>query len=1184
MKRLILTLTALLSLAATVSADGLTRSFKRGFGENTLYYPADLKVLATGCSWFYDWGTQPASQVADLAGTDNVCEFVPMAWNGGFNETVLKAYYDAHPNDKYLLGFNEPNFKDQANMEPSAAVEPWYKLTQFAKANNLKVVAPALNYSAWEAYKTPDLWMDAFIAAYKEKYGEEPYYDYLALHCYMDDPSAMINYVETFAKKYDKQVWLTEFCAWENNSLTAAQQEQYMLQKVKLLEKSEYVYRYAWFKARNSNSFPYYNLVEYPVKSKGIYAGTLTDLGFAYVHSPNYDSTKYYNVGERIPANDFIDFSNLESIDRSVDPLGIDSTQVYFHGSNMSATYQINVEEAGDYYLIIRYSSDNTTTSLTSRINILDGDGNTLVSNYVLPNTGADSIYMATTDLKLTLAAGQQQITIKKDNARASNITVLKLVKSIDESDEDIKTQTGKHNTTSGSTTGGDENPDTPDTGGDTSTSDEIKITDAATTPFTFDITAKYYALYLDEATRQANISDDLYVNCGDNGTSQNSYVWENTMSYADVTGENSFGVTGSYKAFTVGSSGWSGFGYNIDATKGDLDLSCINKDYTFHIALKSESTESFDFYLTDGQKHTAHLVFGTKAVDGHDPIGNFARDGKWHNVDIPMNYLQSQYGLNFNKDTDYDGDLLCLNAGKQAGTNIAFDGAFFYGPADATPDEDTKGYDISVIDIADGATSEFAFSSSDRYYGIYLDGETRQANISDDLYINCGDNGTSQNSYLWENTFAYGTATGSNSFGVEGQYTKLIVNSNSWTGMGYNVVGSSTPLNLSAISNDYTLHLALRTTNTEPIEVVLNDGTRDAQVVLGTTAFDGHEALADFSRDGQWHEIYVPLKYLNSKFGTNFGTATNYTGNLLVIKTTAVLNNEIDYDAIFLYGPSSSKGIESETVDSREISITKASDNPFTFSNDEDYYIIALDSETKGSNLTSGQIIDLGPDDVTRHLYPWSDTFTAGTSSDDNSFGVAGGYNSWVVGSAQWSGLGYNIAESGAVDMSGITSEYTLHFAVKTSYTGTIEFYVTDGNGKSAYLPLGTEAFEGHAAIGDFTRDNTWYNIDVPVSYLVKQGLDYRTATAFTGNVFCMLAGGVQGTVVDYDAVFFHGPKKTTAIETVENATNGINGVEVYTIDGKCVATGDDVKSLGLKSGLYIVRTATGTKKLVVR
>ena len=47
---------------------------------------------------------------------------------------------------KYLLGFNEPNFKNQANMTPAQAVEVWPRLEAIAEEFGLGLVGLAVNY------------------------------------------------------------------------------------------------------------------------------------------------------------------------------------------------------------------------------------------------------------------------------------------------------------------------------------------------------------------------------------------------------------------------------------------------------------------------------------------------------------------------------------------------------------------------------------------------------------------------------------------------------------------------------------------------------------------------------------------------------------------------------------------------------------------------------------------------------------------------------------------------------------------------------------------------------------------------------------------------------------------------------------------------------------------------------
>ena len=44
-----------------------------------------------------------------------------MAWNGAYSAARIRAWLDAHPESRYLLGFNEPNFYDQARMTPAEA-------------------------------------------------------------------------------------------------------------------------------------------------------------------------------------------------------------------------------------------------------------------------------------------------------------------------------------------------------------------------------------------------------------------------------------------------------------------------------------------------------------------------------------------------------------------------------------------------------------------------------------------------------------------------------------------------------------------------------------------------------------------------------------------------------------------------------------------------------------------------------------------------------------------------------------------------------------------------------------------------------------------------------------------------------------------------------------------------------
>lgn len=102
-------------------------------------------------------------------------------------------------------------------------------------------------------------------------------------------------------------------------------------------------------------------------------------------------------------------------------------------------------------------------------------------------------------------------------------------------------------------------------------------------------------------------------------------------------------------------------------------------------------------------------------------------------------------------------------------------------------------------------------------------------------------------------------------------------------------------------------------------------------------------------------------------------------------------------------------------------------------------------------------------------------------------------------------------------------------------------------------------------------------------MAYLIQQGLDFRTAKAYEGNIFSVMLGTVGGMKCDYDAVFFHGPKNTsTGIEQVTLPTSNANHMNdmplgIYDMQGR------KVKSMNAP-GIYIIRSAQGVRKMIKR
>jgi hypothetical protein len=170
---------------------------KRGLAYG-YHYPEDLQILSPEISWWYNWSVAPENSVAEVYGNYGF-EFVPMAWNGNFDEIKLRAFLANHPETKYLLAFNEPNFIDQANMKPSEAASQWPRLEAIADEFNLKIVGPAVNFCGncvqenGITYTDPVKYLDDFFDACPGCR-----VDYIAVHCYMNTLSALEWYMGLF--------------------------------------------------------------------------------------------------------------------------------------------------------------------------------------------------------------------------------------------------------------------------------------------------------------------------------------------------------------------------------------------------------------------------------------------------------------------------------------------------------------------------------------------------------------------------------------------------------------------------------------------------------------------------------------------------------------------------------------------------------------------------------------------------------------------------------------------------------------------------------------------------------------------------------------------------------------------------------------------------------------------------
>ncbi len=334
MKRICVLAAAAVLMA--VQADGASQ--KRGVCINTLNQ-TQLDLLAPGVSWYYNWGmsyTLPTTEGVD---------FVPMAWSG-INADAVRKYCAGHPEVKYLLGFNEPNFTNQANMTPAEAAAKWPEVQAVAKELNLKLVAPALNYSTG-TYAQPTKWMDEFVALV----GSDAF-DFTAVHCYGGD-GLLKAMVTEFYERYGKPVWVTEFCKWPGGAgnvyVSPTDQIASMIESVKWLEQSEAAFRYAWFMATGA-----YDAPERPNYALLTVGGTLsapeyslTPQGYVYTYMSTFDESMRMTEDVWHPAALCTNCNNVgfgHGVDKQTDyPLIVDRVSA----STGMLEYEIELSEPG---------------------------------------------------------------------------------------------------------------------------------------------------------------------------------------------------------------------------------------------------------------------------------------------------------------------------------------------------------------------------------------------------------------------------------------------------------------------------------------------------------------------------------------------------------------------------------------------------------------------------------------------------------------------------------------------------------------------------------------------------------------------------------------------------------------------------------------------------------------------
>lgn len=193
----------------------------------------------------------------------------------------------------------------------------------------------------------------------------------------------------------------------------------------------------------------------------------------------------------------------------------------------------------------------------------------------------------------------------------------------------------------------------------------------------------RVWAVVLDQVTYEANAS----IMAGDarvDDVENHLYIWPDGSTYAagDGVGKNAMGNDEGYVALTCTSAvlGWSGLGFCIEKAESVAALEELRQailanpdNFFFHLALKATDSASHKFYVFN--EGVNGFTIGTTEIDGGAIFGDYTRDGKWHEIEVPM----SKFTATLQTPVKAGDNIFCALSGNQPGAQLNFDAVYFY-------------------------------------------------------------------------------------------------------------------------------------------------------------------------------------------------------------------------------------------------------------------------------------------------------------------------------------------------------------------------------------------------------------------------------------------------------------------------------------------------------------------------
>lgn len=357
-------------------------------------------IVNSASHWYYTWGTTiPESQEANMPAN---AEFVPMFWGAGnVNANNINKLINLKNQGKikYILGFNEPDLREEANMTVEQALDLWPQLESIG----LPLVSPATSYPSLN----PDSWFVRFMDGAQSR-GLRV--DYIAVHLYVGgNPGTYIKILQDVYARYGKPIWITEFAVRDdntggnpaNNMYTPEMILTFMQNLLPQLEALDFVYRYAWFNPSPTMA----GLWPCALFNQN---GSLTILGDYYKSIPANSYTLYEaedaNVFGAVKTNQNNGYTGSGYAD-------------YINNTGDYVEWTVNVSQSGTYPMEIKYALASGNRPLEIRVN-----GSVVVPSLAFPSTGSWTMWRYTAPFNATLLAGNNTIRATSIGSNGGNL------------------------------------------------------------------------------------------------------------------------------------------------------------------------------------------------------------------------------------------------------------------------------------------------------------------------------------------------------------------------------------------------------------------------------------------------------------------------------------------------------------------------------------------------------------------------------------------------------------------------------------------------------------------------------------------------------------------------------------------------------------------------------------------